>query len=785
MVNAWNSKKPVKYWRNFTPNDIPLADLNQKKIGYYEWNNNFKYWNFNLLAPIERYWTISNISKMIKIHNRLINGGINGTVIIEVHPKYRIGKYKNNIEVLNIYPENAQYSYTRQVFDIYEIEYYIKHLNDVGIVTETYLDQMINADNHCFVYSYKKGKNTFLHIKSKTNNPKSEKQRIAEILSLPGFKLSFPNFPSSFYNDKAEGTWKYLRTQPISKAVWNIAKHSKPRIEVDNDNNAFNMHFTFMNFKRYYEGQIAKIKSSNIRDGLDLAFLNAVKTKCTKTASSYNRNMSKVEQQARKGTLQDINSEEYHKPDKKEYLYIRYTGIKNKKPVTITEKRETWQIEKLREKHPEIQIFTKKELDLFLKDKESSKPVKENNYTGISRYVRRADRHKKRRHKPFNRIQEVYRDIKDVKAGRYPHALHANVKGDKFITPSSIIGSKIKSGNQLVNKDSTKYIYHNDKDKKITITKHNAKAYVKPLLLELKDKYGAYDRRYTVNSEVENWSIRFFIALKMIKDQLRHKKVMKYLTETCGHSKEFAEGFIKYLQLTRNGDPTREHIRNLPKQYSRIKVTKPHIQIDAPNPQYPLVIEHEVKDEESGGVKNIITENVYVTHTKKGGLKFFKYDAETNSHIFISSAMDIKKWAYVQEYTDKSETTKWHNLVSVTEKEVDQVVKNRFHIESRVKGTRLRDWKVPFPPEKVVKYLIKKLNLLYKLGNNEMLYAFIRNTVMEEYKNNTDIYEKLRFTLYHNYSGLSKNIATLIKANQMNDPDLVVFMEDLTHPHFN
>ena len=37
MVNAWTSKKPIDYWRAFTPKDIPLET--DKPILYYEWNN--------------------------------------------------------------------------------------------------------------------------------------------------------------------------------------------------------------------------------------------------------------------------------------------------------------------------------------------------------------------------------------------------------------------------------------------------------------------------------------------------------------------------------------------------------------------------------------------------------------------------------------------------------------------------------------------------------------------------------------------------------------------------
>ena len=172
MVNAWVSKKPIKYWRSFTPRDIPLQG---KPILYYEWNNVIKSWQASLLAPIERHWSYNNIKKMISIHNRLIEGGKHETVIVEVHPKFEIGKYKN-IEILNIYSANTQYNHSTYVFTIYETEYYIKYKNNVTIVTETELINMTTKSNCCFVYTYQKGKNTFLHIKSKTNDPQREKK---------------------------------------------------------------------------------------------------------------------------------------------------------------------------------------------------------------------------------------------------------------------------------------------------------------------------------------------------------------------------------------------------------------------------------------------------------------------------------------------------------------------------------------------------------------------------------------------------------------------------------
>jgi hypothetical protein len=175
MVNAWNSKKPIQYWRNFTPGDIPLADLNQSKLKYYEWNNDFSSWMLNLLVPIERSWSVDNQRKMIDVHSRLIQGGIEGRVIVEVQPKYQVGKY-NHVEVLQIYAENSQYSPPRRVFDIYPTEYYVKFNNEVWLINEEDLTAEINK---CMENQKQKP----LKFKKKlwiTHRSKSNKERVKE-----------------------------------------------------------------------------------------------------------------------------------------------------------------------------------------------------------------------------------------------------------------------------------------------------------------------------------------------------------------------------------------------------------------------------------------------------------------------------------------------------------------------------------------------------------------------------------------------------------------------------
>lgn len=780
MVNAWVSKKPLKYWRAFTPRDIPLE--NDKPILYYEWNNLVHRWECSLLAPIDRNWSHSNIQKMISIHNRLIQGGIQETVIVEVHPKFEIGNYKNDIEVLHVYSENAQFNRMNYTYKIYETEYYVKYKNNVSIITEIELTNMINKSTNCFVYTYQKGKNTFLHIRSKTYYPRKEKEYISNILSIPGLKFNFLNSASFQYN-KIEGeNWKYVSTDNITKKVWNLSKNSQPTIEYDNEKKIFNMFFTFINFRKYYKGQIAKIKSSNIRDDLDLAFLKAVQTKRTKTASFHHRGAV-----ALKDPIEKTQVKNSVKREKPEYVYILYENPQQK---TIAKKCLKVYAEKLQEKHPEVKILT-------VSDIRSKYPAAGKNNSQIlhpeGMFNRRARRLTKQKNRKYNRnvkIQRIYVPIND--AEKHPLIankpwLNKNGHENKpiFINRNNINGSVIKVNGKLVQKDSVKLIYHDTNSaKKPSITRHNAtKSSINPTLEELKKKYASNDRRYTSNSDVENWSIQFFIALKMIKEKERRKKVVKYLKDTCGLSEEFINGFIQYLHLTKNGDPTREHKRNQPIRYKRIMVTKPHLSLNTPDPRQALIIEHEVKDEENDGVKNIITENVLVRYNKKEGMQFFSYNKETNEHILISKARDVKKWAYVQEYNADPKTTKWHELVSVETKQVPEIVKLPFTLERTVVGSNIKKWKTPISEEKTVRYIIKKLNVLYKTEKYELLYSLIYNTIMEYYRNNDSLYNAIRFALYHNYSDLSKKLVTLIKVNKMDDPDLVIFMEDLLHPH--
>ena len=764
MVNAWTSKKPIKYWRAFTPKDIPLE--NNKPILYYEWNNLVHRWECSLLAPINRNWSHSNIQKMISIHNRLIQGGIQETVIVEVHPQFEIGKYKNNIEVLHIYSENVQFNRMNYTYKIYETEYYVKYNNQVDILTETTLYEMVKFNKNLFTYEYKLTPSTTLYIRNKTNNPKRDKRQIENILSSQYLILKRPNDnPIELISKNIKNKWKYVKTFNMSNERWHkLSEESDPHLY--NVDGILAIHITFTNFKKYCEGQI-----------------KAVQTKSTKTASFHRRGAGSTH----KNPIEKTQVKNSIKREKPEYVYILYENPQQK---TVAKKCLKVYAEKLQEKHPEVKILTVSDI------KSKYPPVGKNNSQILhpegmfNRRTRRLIKQKNRRYNRNVKIQRIYVPIND--AEKHPPIankswLNKNGHENKpiFINRNNINGSVIKVNGKLVQKDSEKLIYHDTNSvKKPSITRHNAtKSSINPTLEELKKKYASNDRRYTSNSDVENWSIQFFIALKMIKEKERRKKVVKYLKDTCGLSEEFINGFIQYLHLTKNGDPTREHKRNQPIRYKRIMVTKPHLSLNTPDPRQALIIEHEVKDEENDGVKNIITENVLVRYNKKEGMQFFSYNKETNEHILISKARDVKKWAYVQEYNADPKTTKWHELVSVETKQVPEIVKLPFTLERTVVGSNIKKWKAPISEEKTVRYIIKKLNVLYKTEKYGLLYSLIYNTIMEYYSNNDSLYNAIRFALYHNYSDLSKKLVTLIKVNKMDDPDLVIFMEDLLHPH--
>lgn len=802
MVNAWTSKKPVKYWRAFTPRDIPLD--NDKPILYYEWNNFTKTWESSLLAPICRNWSHNNIKKAISIHTRLIKGGIQGTVIVEVHPKFEIGKYKNNIEVLYIYSENAQFNIAAYEYKIYETEYYIKKDNQVNMVTEATLHNMTTENNQYYCYTFIDNNSRYAHIISSTTNPTEEEGKLLKWLNTPGLKFNFKHSPSVIYNKVSGTKWKHKETEDISENDWSKREKEEPSCVFFEETKSWHLYYTFINFEEYYKGQIAKIESSNIRDDLDLAFLKAVQTDSTKTASFQHRggvtHKRPIEKTIPKNfRLRDMPK--HKRPLKEtEFVYILY---KNNQQKTIAKKCLKKYAEKLQEEHPEVKILTVAEIKQKYPTKSISKTEVKHPEGTFNRKTRRLVKQKNKRFSRNVKIQRIYVPIKETdevkQTAIYPWT---NNNGHEhkalFINKSNISDAVIKSNGKLIEKDSVKLIYHDvSRLPKYNIKRHNLKKqsertpkgnhsentnYKNVLLKELKYKYGSYDRRYTTTSDVENWSIQFFIVLKMIKEKERRKKVIKYLKK-CDLSDEFITGFITYLHLTKNGDPTREHKRNLPIRYKRIMVTQPHLVINTPDMRQTLVIEHEVKDEQNGGVKNIITDNVNVLYNKKQGMQFFQYNKETNDHILISLARDVKKWAYVQEYKDESNATKWHDLVTVGTKEVPKVVKLPFAIERKVYGGSVKKWQSPIPQEKTVRYVIKKLNAVYKTGKYELLYSLIYNTVMEYYRSNDELYEKIRFSLYHNYTDLSRKLVTLIKANKMDDPDLVIFMEDLLHPH--
>lgn len=825
VVNAWTSKKPIKYWRSFTPKDIPLYDLKQYSVFYYKWDDVANRWGINVLAAIEPTWSIENIRKTVEKHNILIEGGKEETIIVEVRPKYGIGKYKD-IEILNIYAENAQFNRVEHSFVIYETEYYIKDKNGVTFVTETLLDNFMQSNvkpnKNCYLYTFTNNKNLNLRIRSRTANSKNEKRVISKMLSTPGLKFNFPHHASFFHNAIDENTWEYKSSVNLTTNHWAAIKDSKPSLErVSNDvkgnwTDFYNASYSFLEFKKYYKDQIAKVESQVVKDDLDLAFLKAVKTNRTKPASFF-----KV---ARKRAVITPYKNNYPKnsqikKEKDKPVYIIYTSTKRivtkkKEPILvsteITKRCQKWQAEKLQDKHPEIRILTIPEYNK-LKSELYQKPIKPNDSTinsdgSFNRKIRRMDKQKYKKNSRLVQTQRVYVPLKYVeKHPKLANSPWKNKNGHEnkplFINRNNITGSVIKADGQLIPTDSVKIINHHISQNKSVITKHNLnkqidrvpknssylenKTYKHVLLKELKSIYAINDRRYTVNSKIETWSTQFFIVLKMVQKKERRKKVLNYLINTCGYSIEFAKGFYEYLQLTRYGDPTREHKRNQPTLYKRTMITKPHVQVNSPSPQHALVIEHEVTNAEEGGVKNIITEDVYVRYSKKIGLRFIHYNSETNEQTLVATAQTIKRWAYVQEYKDNPDKVKWNELLIVTTKQVPVVEKENFHINKKVNSSRVKKWSTTIPLDKTVRYTIKKLNAAYRSGQHDLVYSIIKNKIMEDYEKDSKLYDAVRYSLYHNYSNLGKCITTMIKADKMNDPDLVVFIEDRNHPHFN
>jgi len=797
MTKAWMSKKPIKYWRALTPRDIPTS--NDPPLNYYEWNNNKECWDLNTINPSQRHWSYQNIKTNTERINKIIMWGWNEMAIVEVHPKFKVGKYKNGIEVLEIYSENAQFNSTKHTYKIYETEYYIKQNNRVHFVTEDELYEMINADRNCYSYVFKSKKAAmfnrpvYISIFSNTTNPKKEKAFILNALSKPGLKFHFPHHPTFFYND-SENQWEYVSTSNISKKLWNIfGKNCENQVEynADRDKKQWCMYYNFIGFREYYKEQVAKVKSANILDDLDLAFLKAIKAESrNKKANRYKNSHSVGTNMDRKASY-NIKQAKNLNRETPEFVYVIY---KTPQQQTVARKCTRAYAEKLQGRHPGIKILTLSELrSNKVKDQKEVKHP-EGSY---NRRLRRLTKQKQKHYSRNVEVQHIYVPSKEV-AENFPKIATApwrNQNGHEhkalFITKNNITGSVIKVNGKLVAKDFAKLIYHHVRPTVSNITRHDLKKQSeRPMthrqirLKELRDKYSSYDRRYTTNSDVEKWSLQFFIVLKMIKDKERRKKVISYLIK-CGYSNEFANGFIEYLQLTKNGDPIREHKRNHVRRYERIMVTKPHVKIYTPEPYKPIVIEHEIKDEVNGGVKNIITENVHTVYNKKEGLRFYTYNIETNEHTLIARAKDVKKWAYVHEYDADSNKTKWRELIEISEKQVPKVIKTQFTLERRLVGGKPKKWVTPIPQEKTVQYVIKKMNMLYKAKEYRALYSLIYNTVMEYYRADSPLYDAIRFALYHNYSDLSKSLVTLIKVNKMDDPDLVTFMEDLMHPHFN
>jgi len=146
------SYKPFKYWRPFCKIDEPYTT--DKEI--WIWHNDNKgnsFWTKEHLGHIRcnDYNPILLESRIKKYHDCLRKGKL-GECIVEVKPKYNIGKYSNDIEILRIFSEDVVFEisneseYLPRKEYIKETIYYIKINNKVHFVKESSMTDIMEKD---------------------------------------------------------------------------------------------------------------------------------------------------------------------------------------------------------------------------------------------------------------------------------------------------------------------------------------------------------------------------------------------------------------------------------------------------------------------------------------------------------------------------------------------------------------------------------------------------------------------------------------------------------------
>jgi len=283
------------------------------------------------------------------------------------------------------------------------------------------------------------------------------------------------------------------------------------------------------------------------------------------------------------------------------------------------------------------------------------------------------------------------------------------------------------------------------------------------------DQFKSYDRRYTICTSTETWSKDFFIVLNMIKNKERTKKVVKFLKK-LGHSDEFITGFVRYLQLTRNGIPGRKHTDCPYRRTERIIKTEPCVTYNVPRKWEPIVIERNIFNTENNITESVITENVYMKSDHK------IYDKNTP----ICKLGEITKWAYVSEYKDAEwNETKWLFPADHGEKRVIKIIKRKIQLERSVRKES-KKWKSPITNHITDKFVDHLVKMYYDQSQGEeKVFSAIKKTVMPAQAIGHKFYDDVIKSLYHKHIGLCKALAKRILDIKKDDNVLKIFAEDL------
>jgi hypothetical protein len=792
--NNWNPKPPFKNNRRICPNDIPYT----KPLTYwYVFANGDrdidKYWVQNTINPIiDSNASYTECSRRLRQFHNIVNREDH---IIQTSSRYTVGIYSNDLEIHRVHPELVQFNYTKGTYKLFEPIYYVTYKNKVHFVKESNLKTLmenmkdrpiIKEIGYCSAEDLKFWTTRVkIRVAFNSKDRKWGPKQVLDFLNDPNRYNTLKDFGFNIGPDNKK--WKIYWEKEINLTEYQHF-YNQPRLQSCwESNNHTNKVPTLIIYVPYRKIKLHKIHPEN------------------SAISRRNRISHRSKQRNEYAKMMSYN------PSAGKLTYIQI-GLGPIRGVPAS------QADKLIEKHDHIHICTLKEYTNYIAfrygkmcrkviDGKKVLVRKEPKYTTMHKDGNRKQRNHHKTTKGNTDIRGIHVKVteqivpmpivttdkegniiytKDTIRNKHGQKFNPTFTGEKFITKSTITGSKTIIGR----KNNRAIIADNEPMKRIlrvegvtkkgdllpiyTKTRHNAKPNPREELKEARRNFKkkcSWDPRYTKANGGLFTDRIFWEILKMINNKERHprhKKILKYVKNALNCSTEHAEIIIKYLRMTRHGDPTITHTKSDTRRIEKQVVTKDHLLIKLPYPfKDTVIIQHEFSNKDTGKIETRITGETYMNYQNN----FFKQDEE-KKQVFINKARNVFKWMLQEEYNKSisnmsiddikkfNESSEgWQKVAIPSTKNVTKIVKTYKKLPKKSSAIVHKKWKTPM--KDVNKLVDKRIETLQKL-KGIALFNYIRHIIIPSQLKGSGSYSLLVDKLYQQHIKYSKELSSYI-----------------------